>query len=131
MLMHVTTGILLLRMINEFVHVALQGSIATGGVRGEPTARVHGEVRRLLHRLDGAIPGRLDDNCPLATDPRDDRGPIFVVVPPTGLTFLAAPSRAASQRLLPALARLAFLSSRVIQFIRLNCALQLPISLVG
>src|SRR2546425_951691 len=32
--------------------------------------------------------------------------------------FLAAPSRAASQRLLPALARLAFLSSRVIQFIR-------------
>ena len=113
------------------MHVALQGSIAAGGVRVEPTARLHSEVRRLLHRLGGEIPSRLDDHCPLATDPRDDRGPIFVVVSPPGLMFLAAPPRAAPQRLLAALARLALLARRVIQVIRLHGALHLPISLVG
>jgi hypothetical protein len=39
---------------------------------------VHGEVSRLLHRLDREIAGCLDDDCPLATDPGDNRRAIFV-----------------------------------------------------
>src|SRR5215471_1798761 len=129
--MHLTPGVFFLGVIDECVHVALERPIAARRVRVEPTAHLHGEVGRLLHRLDGEIFRRMDDYCPLATDPRDDRGPIFVVVPPPGLTFLAAPPRAASQCLLPALACLALLSSHVIQLIRLHSTLHLPIRLVG
>src|SRR5262252_6329333 len=129
--MDVPPCVFLLGVIDEVMRIALERPIAAGGVRIEPTARLDGEVRGLLYCLHRKISGRLDDHSPLATDPRDDRGPIFVVVPPPGLTFLAAPSRAASQRLLPALACLALLASRVIQVIRLHGALHLPTSLVG
>src|SRR2546427_7702142 len=100
--MHVTTGIFLLRMIHILMHVARHRPIATGRVRIEPTARFHRQVSCLLYRLHRKIFGRVDDNSPLATDPRDDRGPVFLVVPPTGLAFLAATTGATSQRLLPA-----------------------------
>jgi hypothetical protein len=52
-------------------YVALHCSIAARRVRLQPTARVDGEVGRFLHRLDGEIAGRLDDDRPLTTDPGD------------------------------------------------------------
>src|SRR6266446_3083651 len=88
--MHVTTGIFLLRVIDKRMHIALQRLIAARRVGVEPTARLHGEVSCLLHRLDGEITGRLDDNSPLATDPGDDGRPVFVIMAPTGLALLPA-----------------------------------------
>src|SRR6266446_7730314 len=117
MLMPVTTGIRLLRVIHERMHVALQRLRAAGGIGREPPAR--------LHRLDGDIPGRLDDDCPLATAPRDDRGPVLVIMAPPGRTFLAAPTRAASPCLLPALLRLPLVPRGVVEVIRFNRAFAL------
>src|SRR5215471_15530689 len=48
-LVHVTPCVLFLGVIDERVHVALQGSIATRRVRIEPTTRVDREVGRLLY----------------------------------------------------------------------------------
>jgi hypothetical protein len=93
------------------MEISLQRPIAAGHVRVEPTTRVHREVSRLLHRGDGEIAGRLDDDCSLATDPGDEGWPVFVVMTPTGLTLLAAPPRAAAQRFLPALFRLSLLTA--------------------
>src|SRR5947209_8126741 len=104
--MHVTTSIFLLRVIDIVMHIALQRPIAAGRIRVQPTAGLDGEISRLLHGLHGEIAGRLDDDSPLATDPGDNRGPVFVIMASTGLAFLAAPPRATSQRLLPALLRL-------------------------
>src|SRR5213593_1757873 len=101
--------ILLLRMIDIVMHIALQRPRAARRVRVQPTARLHGEVSGLLHGLHGEIAGRLDDDRTLAADPRDNGGPVFVVVPPTGLAFLTTPTCSASQRLLPALRRLPLL----------------------
>src|SRR5262249_11741451 len=115
--------IFLLRMIHIVMEIALHRPIAARRVGGEPTARLDRHVRCLLDRLDREIAGRVDDDCPLATDPGDNRGPVFVVMPPTGLTLLAAPSCAAAQRLLPALVRLALLPSGVIEVIRFHGAL--------
>src|SRR5262249_9022480 len=97
--MHVTTGIFLLRMIHVLMHVTRHRPIATGGVRVEPTARVHCQVRRLLHRFDGEIPGRLEDDCPVPTDPGDNRRPILVIMAPPRLALLPAPTRPAPQQL--------------------------------
>ena len=44
MLMHVTTGLFLLRVIDKLMHIARHRPIAAGRVRGEPTARVHRKV---------------------------------------------------------------------------------------
>jgi hypothetical protein len=63
-LVHVYTRILLLRVVNELMHVAFQGPVATGGVRIQSIARLHGEVSGLLHRLHGAIAGRLNNDSP-------------------------------------------------------------------
>src|SRR5262249_48194356 len=92
--------------------VSFDGIIAQCSLRIEPTARAHCDVGPLLHRLHREIFGRLDDATPLATDPCNNGGPVFVVMAPTGLTFLAAPTRAASQRLLPALLCLSFVARR-------------------
>src|SRR5262245_19200574 len=129
--MDVTACIFLLGMINIVMHIALQGSIAARRVGVEPTARLHSEVRRLLDRLHGEIAGRLDDDRPLPTDPGDDRRTVFVVVPPPGLAFLAAPTRSAAQRLFPALLRLPLVPSGVIEVVGFDYALQLPLHLVG
>src|SRR4029450_7071656 len=113
--MHLPTCVFLLRMIDVLMEVTLQRPIAARRIGIQATPRLDRKIGRFLHRLHREIFGRVGDDSPLATDPRDDRGPIFVVVPPPRLTFLAAPTRAAAQRLLPALARLALLSTRVIQ----------------
>jgi len=118
--MHLPARIFLLRMIDELMEIALQRPIAAGGVRIEPTARVHREVRCLLHRLHREIFSRLDNDAPLTTDPGNDRGPVFVIMAPTRLTFLAAPPRSTPQRLLPTLLGLAFLASGVIEIVRFD-----------
>src|SRR2546430_14060411 len=82
------------------MHIALQGPIAARGVRVEPTARVHRHVSGLLHRLDGEIPGRLDDDCSLATDPGNNGGPGFVIMAPARPALFSAPPRAGRPRLL-------------------------------
>jgi hypothetical protein len=112
------------------MHVAFQRLIAAGGIGREPTARLHRQVGGLLHRLDGEIPRRLYDDCPLATDPRDDGGPVFVIMAPPGLTFLAAPTRSASQCLLPALLRLPLVTRGVVEVIRFNRAFELAMHLI-
>src|SRR5712691_13547999 len=117
-------------MIDELVHVSFHCPIAAGRVRVEPTAHLHRDIGRRLHCLDGEIAGRLDDDCPLATDPCDNRWPVFVVMPPTGLALLAATTCAASQRLLPTLFHLALLTSGVIELIRFHGALQLTLHLI-
>jgi hypothetical protein len=63
--MHVTAHIFLLGMIDIVMYMALQGAIGARRVRVEPTACLNGKVNRLLHRLDGEIFGRLDDDSPL------------------------------------------------------------------
>src|SRR5919106_6642181 len=99
--MHLSTRVFFLRMVNEVMHIVLQGPIAASGVCVEPTAGWHRQVGGFLHRLDGEIPGRLDDHCPLATDPGNNGGPVFVIVAPARLALLATPTRAAPQCLLP------------------------------
>ena len=125
MLMDLPAGILLLRVIDIVMHIALQRAIAAGRVRIQPTARVDGEVSGLLHGLHGEIAGRLEDDRPLATDPGDQRGPVFLVVPPPGLALLAAPTRAAAQRLLAAPYGLALVAGGVIEVIGLDRPCQL------
>src|SRR5262249_38753240 len=66
---------------------------AAGRVGRQPTARVHRHVHRVLYRLHGAIFGRSEDDRSLATDPGDDRRPVFVIMAPTGLAFLATTTR--------------------------------------
>src|SRR5262250_3051469 len=84
-LVHLPTGVLFLGVIHEVMHVALHGPIAAGRVGREPTARLHGEVRGLLHRFDYEIAGRVDDHGSLTTDPGNGRRSVFVVMPSTGL----------------------------------------------
>src|SRR5499426_3113955 len=100
--MHVSTRVFFLGVIHERVHIALERSIAARRVRVEPAARLDGEVRRLLHGLHCEIFGRVDDNRPLATDPRDNRRSVFVIVPPAWFALLATTTRPAPQRLPPA-----------------------------
>src|SRR5215831_12951864 len=130
MLMPVTTGILFLRMIDERVHVALHCPIATRGVRRESAPRLDREVGRFLHCLDGKVPRRVDHDTSLAADPRDDGGPILVVMAPPGLAFLAATPGLASQRLLAARLGLALLAGGVIEVIGFHRPCQLPPHLV-
>ena len=66
----------------------------------ETTARLHGEVSRLLDCLHREIAGRLDDDRPLPIDPGDNHRPILVIMATTGLAFLSPATRAAPQRLL-------------------------------
>src|SRR2546423_5898056 len=128
--MHVTTCLFLLRVIDKRMHIALHRLIAAGGVRGEPTARLHRQVGGLLHRLHREISGRLYHNCPLATDPGDDGWPVFVIMAPTRLTFLAAPTRSTPQRLLPTLRGLPLLASGVGEIIRFDDPFQLTLHFI-
>src|SRR5215475_7533006 len=129
--MHLPTGVFLLRMIDVLVEVPLQRPIATGRIGIQATPRLDSKIGRFLHRLHREIFGRLDDHSPLPTDPRDDGGPILVVVPPPGLAFLAATTRSAAKRLFPALLRLPLVPSGVIEVVGFDYALQLPLHLVG
>src|SRR5689334_3601948 len=96
-LMHVPTGIFLLRVIDKVMDIALERAIAAGRVRIEPTACLDREVGRFLHRLDGKVPRRLDHDTSLAADPGDDGGSVLVVMAAPGLAFLAAPPWRAAQ----------------------------------
>src|SRR5215510_16373053 len=118
-------------MMDERMHVALHCPVAAGGIRVDPTARLDGEVSGFLHRLHGEIARRVDDHRALAAHPGDNGWPVFVVVPPTGLALLAAPTRATAQGFLPALMGLALLPSGVIEVIRFHRALQLTLHLIG
>src|SRR5262245_60342558 len=55
LIMHLSAGVLFLRIIDVLVERALQGPIAARRVRIEPTAHVHRQVGGLLHRLHRAI----------------------------------------------------------------------------
>ena len=79
-----------MRVIDERMPIALQHPIAAGRVGVQPTARVDGEVHRLLHSLHGEIARRLEDDRPLATDPGDNRRPVFVIMAPARLALLPA-----------------------------------------
>src|SRR5215831_6164012 len=114
-LMHVPMGIFLPGVIDKVVHIALERAIAAGRVRIEPTARVRGEIRCLLDRLDGKVPRHLDHDTSLAADPRDDGGPIFVVVAAAGLALLTPATGSAAQRLLAASFGLALVAGGVIE----------------
>jgi hypothetical protein len=92
---------------------------------------VHRDISGLLHRLDREIFGHLDDDTPLATDPGNNRGPVFVIMAPTRLTFLAAPTRSTPQRLLPTLLGLPLLASGVIEIIRFDGPFQLTLHFIG
>src|SRR5215471_1557291 len=118
--MHLATRILLLRVIDILMEVSFHRPIAAGRVGVEPTARADGKVGRLLHGLHREIAGRLEDDSPLATDPGDDRGPVFVIVAPTGLALLAPAARPASQRFLPALHRLPLVASGMVEATSFN-----------
>src|SRR5690242_14075448 len=107
-------------MIDELVHVALHRPIAARRVGIETAACLDCKVCCLLHRLHGEVFGRLDDDRTLTTDPGDDRGPVFVIMPPSGLTLLAATTRAAPQRLLAPALRMALLAGGVIKVIRFH-----------
>ena len=113
------------------MHVAFQGLIATGRVGVETTARVYREVSGLWYRLDREIAGRLDDHRALAAHPRDDRRPIFVVMPPAGLALLTTTTRPASQVFFSAVSRLPLLAAGVIEFVRFHRPCQLAIRLEG
>src|SRR5262245_24342510 len=129
--MHVATRIFLRRVIDIVMHVALQRPIAAGRIRVQPTPRLDGEVGSLLHGLHGAIAGRLDDDRPVATAPRNHGRPVFVLMAPAWLAFLAATARAASQRLLPPVLGLSRLTSGVIEVIRFNRAVHLAWHFIG
>ena len=94
MLVHVPTRVFFPRMIDERVHGALHRPIAARRVGREAAARLDSKVCCLLHRLHGEVFGRLDDDRALTTDPGDERGPVFVIMPPAGLTLLASTPRA-------------------------------------
>src|SRR2546428_4447132 len=128
--MHITTRVFLLRMIDGLVLVARQRSIATRRVGVELTACLHRDVGCLLYRLHREIFGRLYNDRPLATDPGDNRWPVFVIMAPTGLAFLAAPPRLASQRLLPTPFGLPLVAGGMVEVIRFNRACQLAMHLV-
>src|SRR5512145_3195685 len=129
-LMHVTTGILLLRVIDELMHVAFQRLIAAGGIGIEPTARVHRHVGGLLYGLHREISGRLYNDSALTTDPGYNGWPVFVIMAPAGLAFLTAPTRAAPQRFLPSLLRLPLVASGMVEVIGFHRAFQLAMHLI-
>src|SRR5262249_55911951 len=86
-----------LPMIDMVMNIALQRPIAAGRIGIYATARLDRQVRRLLDRLHREISGRLDNHCPLVTDPGDDARRIFVIRAPPGLTLLPATTCSATQ----------------------------------
>src|SRR5215831_15828730 len=128
---HSSTLILFLCVIDILVHIALHRPITARRVRVEPTARLDCDLGRLLHRLHREIFGRLDDDRSLATDPRNNGGPVFVIMASTRLVFLAATTRTAPQGLLPALLGLALLTRGVVEVIRFDGPFPLTLHCIG
>ena len=92
MLMHVPPCVLLLGVIDARVHGALHRPRAAGRVGRQSTARMYRQVGGLLHRLHGAIAGRLDDHRVLTADPGKNGWPVFLSMAPTRLALLAVPT---------------------------------------
>src|SRR5262252_1414364 len=131
MLMHVPPRVFLLRVVHRVMRIARDQPGAAGRVRVEFAAGVHGEVGRLLHRLDGKVPCRVEHYAPLAAHPGDHGRPILVVVPPPGLTLLATPPGLAAQRFRPARLGLSLVSGGVIEVVGFDRPGQLPPDLIG
>jgi hypothetical protein len=131
MLVHVTTGVCLLRLLDALVERALQRPRAAGGGGGEPTPGVDGAVGGLLHGLHGKIARRLAADRPLTTDPGAERGPVCVVVAPPGLAFLPTATGAAPHRLRATAWRLSLVAGSMGEVSGCPRALQPPIGVVG
>src|SRR5215470_19040907 len=129
--MYLPTGVFLLRMIDVLVEISLQRPIAAGRIGIQATSHLYSKIGRFLHRLHREIFGRVDDHSPLPTDPGDNRWPVFVVMAPPGLAFLAAPTWSASQHLLPALLGLPLVAGGLVEVIRFHRAFQLAVHLIG
>src|SRR5262249_57763496 len=90
-LMHVPTRVFLLRVMHCVMLIARDQPVAAGRVRVELAAGLHGEVGGLLHRLDRKVPCRVDHDATLTAHPGDNGWPIFAVMAPPALPFLAPP----------------------------------------
>src|SRR5262245_11315004 len=110
-------------MIDERVHIALHRPIAARGIRIESAPRLDDEVGGLLHGLHREIFSRVDDHRPLATDPGDHRGPVFIIMTPTRFALLAATTRAAPPCFLATPFRLSLVAGGMIEVIRFHGAL--------
>src|SRR4029453_1900004 len=110
--------------------IAHQRPVAAGRIRIELTACLDCDVSRLLYRLHREIFGRLDDDRPLATDPGNNGGPVFVVMATAGLAFLTATTWLATQRLLPTPFGLPLVAGGMVEVIRFHRAFQLAMHLV-
>src|SRR5215468_11064948 len=104
-------------MIHCLMRIARDQSVAAGRVCGELPAGLHSEVGGLLHRLDRQVPWRVDHDATLTAHPGDNGRPIFVVMVPPGLAFLAAPPWLAAQRFRPARRGLSLVSGGMIEVI--------------
>jgi len=125
------SNIFLRRVMHCVMLIARDQPVAAGRVRVELAAGLHGEVGGLLHRLDRKVPCRVDHDATLTAHPGDNGWPIFVVMAPPGLAFLATPPWPVPQGLLPAIFGLPLIAGGVIQLIRLNRAFQLAVHLIG
>src|SRR5262245_44802800 len=105
--------------------------VAAGRVRVELAANLYGEVGGLLHRLDRKVPCRVDHDTTLTAHPGDNGRPIFVVMAPPGLAFLATPPWLAAQRFRPSHLGLSLESGGMIQVVGFDCPRQLPLHFVG
>src|SRR6266545_5100282 len=108
--MHLAAGVFLPRVIDILMHIALHRPIAAGRVGIEPTAHLDREVGGLLHGLHREIFGRLDDDRTLPADPRNNRGPIFVIMAAPWFALLATTPCPASQVLFASVFRLPLLA---------------------
>src|SRR5262249_12658173 len=119
------------RVVDILVEVARERPIAAGRVGQESADPLHSDVGGLLHRLDGKVPRRLDDDTPLAAHPGDNGRPIFVVMPPPGLTLLATPPWRAAQRFRPARLGLSLVAGGLIEVIGFHRPVHLAADLIG
>src|SRR5207244_7706691 len=89
------------------------------------------EVSGLLHRLDRKVPCRVDHDATLTAHPGDHGRPIFVVMAPPGLAFLAAPPWRTAQRFRPARLGLSLVSVGVSEVIGFARPFSLTTELIG
>ena len=115
----------------DILAIRLHRPVAAGRVRIELTAGLHGEVGGLLHRLDRKVPCRVDHDATLTAHPGDNGRPIFVVMAPPGLAFLATPPWLAAQRFRPARLGLSLVSGGVIEVIGFDRPFSLTTDLIG
>ncbi len=119
--------IVLLRVSDERMEVSLPRPRAAGRVGIQATARLNGEIGRLLYGLDRKIPDGLHDEGTLAADPRDACGPIFVLMTAARLALLATAACPASQVFFSSVLRLPRMASGVLEFIRFDSPRQLAL----